>query len=50
MPIEEDMSWVTGSMVRRLAEMNGEHEFSYSEEELVDLVRSSLAPEAAAQR
>ncbi len=42
-PNKEEMAWVTGSAVQRLAELNGDHAFSYSTEELTDLIRSSIA-------
>ena len=42
-PNEQEMAWVTGSAVRRLAELNDGHAFSYSEEELTNLIRSSIA-------
>ena len=42
-PNEEEMAWVTGSAVRRLAELNGDHAFSYTTEELTNLIRSSIA-------
>lgn len=42
-PNEEEMAWVTGSAVRRLAELNGDHAFSYSTEELLALMKSSIA-------
>jgi NAD(P)-dependent dehydrogenase (short-subunit alcohol dehydrogenase family) len=45
-PNEEEMAWVTGSAVRRLAELNGEHEFSYSTEELTGLIESSIEMES----
>jgi len=45
-PNEEEMAWVTGSAVRRLAELNGEHEFSYSTGELTDLIESSIEMES----
>lgn len=45
-PNAEEMAWVTSSAVRRLAELNGDHEFSYSTEELTNLIRSSIANES----
>jgi len=45
-PNQEEMAWVTGSAVRRLAELNGDHRISYSTEELTALVESSIEMEA----
>ena len=42
-PNDGEMAWVTGSAVRRLAELNGEHTYSYSDEELTELLKSNLA-------
>ena len=42
-PNEQEMAWVTGSAVQRLVELNEGHPFSYSEEELTNLIRSSIA-------
>lgn len=49
-PNAEEMALVAGSAIRRLAEMNGQHAFSYSEEELIDLLSSSLANESGTNR
>jgi NAD(P)-dependent dehydrogenase (short-subunit alcohol dehydrogenase family) len=43
-PNEQEMAWVMGSAVQRLAELNDGHQFSYSEEQLLNMIR--LAVEA----
>ena len=49
-PNEQEMAWVTGSAVQRLVELNEGHPFSYSEEELTDLIRSSIANVSGSQQ
>ena len=41
-PNEQEMAWVMGSAVQRLAELNGGHQFSYSEEQLLNMIRSAV--------
>lgn len=45
-PDEGEMAWVTGSAVTRLAELNGDHAFSYSAEELTNLLKQAMAEQA----
>jgi len=42
-PNAEEMAWVTGSVIERLAEMNAGHAHSYSEQELTDMLRAAMS-------
>jgi NAD(P)-dependent dehydrogenase (short-subunit alcohol dehydrogenase family) len=42
-PNEGEMAWVIGSAIRRLAELNGNHAYSYSEAELAKMLHQALA-------
>lgn len=46
-PDEGEMAWVTGSAIERLAELNGRHAHSYSQEALTEMLHEALAKEAA---
>lgn len=48
-PNKGEMAWVTGSAVRRLAEINHGHPFSYSAEELTGLLEASMQALSAAR-
>jgi len=41
-PNEEEMAWVTGSAVQRLAELNGDHNYSYTLDELTTMLREAM--------
>ncbi len=45
-PNEGEMAWVMGSAVDRLAELNGNHAYSYSEAELTRMLREALGDES----
>ena len=47
-PNEGEAGWTIGSVVRRLAELNAEHDFSYSEEELIEMLKGAMAAQAPA--
>ena len=42
------MGWVIGSAVKRLAELNGSHAFTYSAAELTKMVNEALAEQRSA--
>ncbi len=46
-PDEQEMAWVTGSLVERLAEMNANHAYSYTAQELADQLRGAMDSQAA---
>lgn len=41
-PNEGEAAWIMGSLVTRLAQFNGDHEFSYSTEDLLAMVRAAI--------
>ncbi|MDH3512737.1 MAG: SDR family NAD(P)-dependent oxidoreductase [Gammaproteobacteria bacterium] len=47
-PYGQEMAWVTGSAALRLAELNDGHPFSYSEEELSNIIKSKMSDVSAA--
>lgn len=49
-PNEEEMAWVTGSLVSRLAAMNADHAHSYSADELTEMLRQAMAEQAEPSR
>jgi len=42
-PNEMEMGWVIGAAVTRLAELNANHNFSYSDEELIAMLKAAMA-------
>jgi len=42
-PNAEEMAWVTGSLIERLAEMNAGHAYSYTEQDLTEMLRRAMA-------
>jgi len=42
-PNEMEMGWVIGAAVMRLAELNANHNFSYSDEELIAMLKAAMA-------
>lgn len=46
-PNEGEMAWVTGSAIDRLAELNGHHAHSYSQEALTEMLHKAIAEHAA---
>ena len=47
-PNAGEAEWTIGSVVRRLAELNAEHDFSYSQEELIEMLKGATAAQALA--
>jgi NAD(P)-dependent dehydrogenase (short-subunit alcohol dehydrogenase family) len=47
-PNAEEMAWVTASLIERLAEMNANHAYSYTEHELTDQLRRAMAKQGGA--
>ncbi len=47
-PNGDEMAWVTGSLVERLAEMNANHDYSYTEQALTDQLRRAMAEKTRA--
>lgn len=42
-PDDEEMAWVTGSAVTRLAELNANHAYSYSQDALTEMLHRAMA-------
>ena len=45
LPNEDEAAWTIGSAVKRLAQLNRDHEYSYSQEELIEMLDRAIAAE-----
>ena len=45
LPNEGEAAWTIGSVVQRLAQLNGNHDYSYSQDELIEMLKVALAAE-----